>query len=77
MPLPNAIGFMDVNYGGKRELTIPNAIVKKGSTITEYSGLDMLIWQAIEQNRHFCQDDPESVDIQNEYFRVLRSLVGS
>lgn len=47
---------MDVNYRCKDKL-LQKLVIKANNNIkmTDFSGLDMLVWQAIKQNQIFCQ----------------------
>lgn len=49
---------MDVNYRGQYGV-VERSIEEQGCRITPFRGINMLIWQAIEQNRLFCQQPEE------------------
>lgn len=57
---------MDVNYRDKEHI-VQNTVESIHKNISFYSGLSMLIWQAIEQNRLFCNINQEKESLQLDY----------
>lgn len=50
--------YFNVNYRHKLDPIEELLRNKLSLHVTTLKGIDMLLWQAIEQNRHFCLDKP-------------------
>ena len=57
---------MDVNYRDQEHI-VQNTVESIHKNMSFYSGLSMLIWQAIEQNRLFCNSNQEKDSLQFDY----------
>lgn len=57
---------MDVNYRDQEHI-VQNTVESIHKNMSFYSGLSMLIWQAIEQNRLFCNSNQEKDSLQLDY----------